>query len=534
MNTIPAARTTADLAVAFGLDLRAGDSGGGAAGDPGAAAAENVVVTGVSLDNRQTTHGDLFAALPGAHTHGAEHASAAVDAGAVAILTDPDGAARLERAGVAGVPVLVAEDVRGVLGAVSAEVYHRPAEQMRTFGVTGTNGKTTTTYLLEEILHGLGRSTGLIGTVEIKVGEERRPARLTTPESPQVQALLARMVDARVEDLVMEVSSHALALHRVDPVVYDMVSFTNLTPDHLDFHGDMESYFRTKAELFTPARARRGVVLADDAWGARLAAEATIPVVTVGSQTPPTQPDPDTDWLITLTHGRPDHTEFTLTHRDGRSLSTAVWMPGRFNVLNAAVALVMVIEAGVPISELHDHLRTGLRPSVPGRMERVADNPRCIVDFAHNADALALVLRALRPTTKGRLFVVFGATGQRDTAKRPRMGEVAVRGADVVVVTDDDPHDEDPATIRSDVMAGALRAVAEQQRGGRTVDLFEVAPRATAIRRAVHFAGPADTVLIAGRGHETIQEIAGVEHHLDDRDEVRAALADRPLHPGAS
>ncbi|WP_089771901.1 UDP-N-acetylmuramoyl-L-alanyl-D-glutamate--2,6-diaminopimelate ligase [Ruania alba] len=505
----PVARTTAELADLFELQAH------------GSATA---TVTGVSLDNRDVRPGDLFAALPGAHTHGAVHASAAVDAGAVAVLTDEDGLRRLADLAGRDVPVLVAPDVRGVLGGISAAVQGQPAQRLRTFGITGTNGKTTTTYLLEQVLSHLGRTTGLIGTVELKVAEEHTPARLTTPESPQIQALLARMVGAGVQDLVMEVSSHALALHRVDGIVYDMVAFTHLTPDHLDFHGGMEGYYRAKASLFTAARARRGVILADDEWGRRLAAEAEIPVVTIGSQTPPTQPDPDTDWLLTIIASRPDHTTFTVTHRDGRSLSTEVWMPGRFNAANAAVAVVMAIESGISIGDLHHALAHGLRGNVPGRMERVADHPRCIVDFAHNTEALDLALKALRPTTKGRLFVVFGATGERDTAKRALMGEVAVARADVVVVTDDDPHDEDPAQIRTAVMVGALRAVPAAQRAGRTVDVFEVAPRATAIRRAVQFAGPSDTVLVAGRGHETIQEIAGVEHHLDDRDEVRAAL----------
>ncbi|UFU05126.1 UDP-N-acetylmuramoyl-L-alanyl-D-glutamate--2,6-diaminopimelate ligase [Ruania halotolerans] len=507
----PVTRTTADLAIAFRLEvIQAGE----------------VEVTGVSLDNRQVRPGDLFAALPGARTHGADHAVAAVEAGAVAILTDAAGAQRLSLAG-SSVPVLVAPDIRAVLGDVSAAVYGEPARRLRSFGITGTNGKTTTTYLLEQILDRLGRTTGLIGTVELKVAGEQTPARLTTPEAPQLQALLAQMVTAGVTDLVMEVSSHALALHRVDAIVYDMVGFTHLTADHLDFHGGMEEYYRTKASLFTPARARRGVILADDSWGRRLAAEAEIPVVTIGTQTPPTRPDPDTDWLLTIVAARPDHTTFTVTHRDGRSLSTEVWMPGRFNVTNAAMAVVMALESGISIGDLHRVLgHHGLRGNVPGRMERVADHPRCIVDFAHNTEALNLALKALRPTTKGRLFVVFGATGERDTAKRPLMGEVAVAGADVVVITDDDPHDEDAAQIRSEVMVGAVRALPAAQRAGRTVDVFEVAPRAKAIRRAVQFAGPADTVLIAGRGHETIQEIAGVEHHLDDREEVRAALAE--------
>ena len=506
MNTTgsPSRRTTAELASAFELT-----TSGGAAG-----------ITGVALDNRRVQPGDLFAALPGAHQHGATFATAAVAAGARAVLTDPAGRELLEDVDV---PVLVAADVRAVLGRVSAWIYGEPATQLRTFGITGTNGKTTTSYLLEEIVRRAGRTTGLIGTVELKVGEERVPARLTTPEAPAIQALLARMQQSSVTDLVMEVSSHALAQHRVDGIVYDLVGFTNLTADHLDFHGGIENYFAAKAELFTPERARRGVVLVDDEWGQRMARQARIPVVTVS-----TRPDgPDADWQASITVGRADHTSFSLTHRDGHSLSTAIWMPGRFNVANAALALAMALESGLTAHTLHTVLGDGLRAHVPGRMEQVAATPRCIVDFAHNAEAMEQVLRALHPTTKGRLLVVFGATGERDKAKRAQMGRVAVAGADVVVVTDDDPHDEDPATIRRQVMAGALGAVPEAQRQGRTVDVFEAAPRAEAIRRTVHAAGPADTVLIAGRGHETLQEIAGVDHHLDDREEVRAALAER-------
>ncbi|MBK5247825.1 MAG: UDP-N-acetylmuramoyl-L-alanyl-D-glutamate--2,6-diaminopimelate ligase [Actinomycetales bacterium] len=477
-------------------------------------------VAGLSLDNRTIATGEVFAALPGAKAHGAAFARAAVDAGAVAVLTDPDG---VELVGPVSVPILVSEDPRGLLGNLAAWVQDAPATRLRTFGITGTNGKTTTSYLLEYALAALGSTTGMIGTVELKVGDHRSPAHLTTPEAPELHALLARMVLSGVRDLVMEVSSHALALHRVDGIVFDLVAFTNLTQDHLDFHGTLEDYFATKAQLFTPRWARRGVVVVDDAWGQLLAREATIDVVTLGTHLR----GPDADWQVSTTGTRGDHTDFTITHRDGRSLSTTIWLPGHFNVANAALALVMAIEAGAELPVLRRELGDGLRPVVPGRMELVAPAPRCLVDFAHNAEALELALAALRPWTKGRLFVVFGATGERDRGKREAMGRVAVEGADVVVITDDDPHDEDPATIRAEVMSGALGALGRAQRAGRTVDLFDVSPRQAAIRRAVSFAGPADTVLVAGRGHETWQEIAGVNHHLDDREEVRAAMSQR-------
>ncbi|TDE90816.1 UDP-N-acetylmuramoyl-L-alanyl-D-glutamate--2,6-diaminopimelate ligase [Occultella glacieicola] len=507
-------RTLAALADAFGLTL------------PATSDAAGITLTGVSLDNRTTADGYLFAALPGARVHGAAFVAPAVEAGAVAVLTDAAGAALIaDGAEVARtrVPVLVADDPRLILGDVSAWVHHEPAEKVRTFGVTGTNGKTTTTYLLEEILSSLGGRTGLIGTVELKVGPDRTPARLTTPEAPQLHALLTEMVAADVDAVIMEVSSHALALHRVDGVVFDVVAFTNLTEDHLDFHGGIDHYFATKASLFTPAHARRGVVLVDDAWGRRLAEQAGIDIVTVGTGAA----GRDADWMIVINHTAADHTDFTITHSSGRSLSTTVHLPGRFNVANAAVALVMAIESGTTPAELNHALPHGLRAVVPGRMELVANRPRCIVDFAHNADALRLALAALRPSTKGRLFVVFGATGERDRGKRAVMGRVAVEHADVVVITDDDPHDEEASAIRAEVMAGALRALPAAQRTGRAVDLFEVAPRRTAIHRAIRFAGPADTVLIAGRGHETLQEIAGVEYHLDDREEVRTAMSER-------
>lgn len=498
----PTGPTTAELAAQFGLEH---------SGAP-------VRVTGIVLDNRLVSAGDLFAALPGAHTHGADFAAAALAAGAVAVLTDPDGAQRLD---ASGVPVLVAEQIRDVLGPLSAFLYGHPAEALRTFAVTGTNGKTTTTYLIEDMLRRSGATTGLIGTVELRIAGEHVPARLTTPEAPAIQALLGRMVGQGVRDLAMEVSSHALTQGRVGGITYDMVGFTNLTADHLDFHGGIEHYFAAKAQLFTPEHARRGVVLLDDEWGRRMARAAQIPVVTLTTL----DDGPAADWRLSALQAHPDHSTFTLTRSDGTTVSTAIWMPGRFNVANAALALVMLLESGLPPQQLAEVISGGLRPHVPGRMEQVCDQPRCIVDFAHNAEAMELVLDALRPTTRGRLIVVFGATGERDVAKREVMGKVAVTGADVVIVTDDDPHDEDAATIRRHVLAGANAAAGQAPDRGRHTVVQEVAPRAEAIRQAIAQAAAADTVLIAGRGHETVQEIAGVEYHLDDREEVRAALA---------
>lgn len=479
-------------------------------------------VTGVTLDNRTIRPGELFAALPGQRVHGARFAATAAAAGAVAVLTDADGAAQ---AAASGLPVLVppdGQDLREVLARVSALVQGEPTTALRTFAVTGTNGKTTTTFLLAHLLTLLGQRAGLVGTVELRIGGRSVPARLTTPESPELQALARAMVAAGDEALVMEVSSHALSLHRVDDIVFDIAGFTHLTPDHLDFHESLESYFAAKAALFTPAHARSAVVLVDQEWGVRLAAEASVPVTTV--RTTPVAGDEagaGADWWVHDITTAQDGTAFTLTGAAG-SLRTTLALPGDFNVSNAALALVMVLRAGYPLARLEQVLTAagGLRAAVPGRMEVVSDRPRCIVDFAHNADALERALATLRTSTTGRLLLVFGATGDRDRAKRPMMGEVAARGADVVVLTDDDPHGEDPAAIRAEVRAGITRV----QQAGHPVQVHERAPRAEAIAHALALAGPEDTVLIAGRGHETIQEVAGVDLELDDRVEVRRIL----------
>ncbi|TRW42769.1 UDP-N-acetylmuramoyl-L-alanyl-D-glutamate--2,6-diaminopimelate ligase, partial [Georgenia yuyongxinii] len=456
--------------------------------------------------------------------HGARFAPAAVAAGAAAVLTDPAGAELLAGADL-GVPVLVAADVPALLGRLAAELYGLPGQTLGTFAVTGTNGKTTVAFMVDHALRALGRTTGLIGTVEVRVGDRAVPATLTTPQPADLQALLAAMVDAGVDDLVMEVSSHALALGRVEPLVYDVAGFTNLTQDHLDFHGDLESYFQAKAGLFAPARSRRGVALVDDAWGRRLVEQARAAGTPTVALAVTAAADVPADWRVEDVRVDATGTAFTLAHTDGRTLRATTAMPGTFNLANAALAAAMVLESGVDPAALQRALDAtgGLSPAVPGRMEQLSDAPRVLVDFAHNTDALAQALAALRPTTTGRLVVLFGAAGERDRTKRPEMGRVAAEAADVVVVTDDDPHDEPPAQIRAEVLAGA-RAV-------RGATVREIALRAEAIRTVVLEARAEDTVLVAGRGHETVQEIAGTAHQLDDRDEVRAALAQRTGGP---
>jgi UDP-N-acetylmuramoyl-L-alanyl-D-glutamate--2,6-diaminopimelate ligase len=476
------------------------------------------VVTGITHDSRQVLPGDLYAALPGAHAHGASFAAAAAAAGAVAGLTDPAGRARVT---AAGLPVLVVETPREVLGRVAAAVYGEPAADLTLLGVTGTNGKTTTTYLLESALRALGRRTGLVGTVETRIGTEAVPSVRTTPEATDVHALLAVMREQGVQVCAMEVSSHALALHRVGGVVFDVAGFTNLSQDHLDFHEDLEAYFAAKASLFTPEHCRRAVICVADRWGRRLVEQARaagVPVTTVSTG----DREPAADWTVSDVRLHVDGagSRFVVHGPGGQAHALTSPLPGDFNVANTALAFVMLLAAGVEAGPAAAGLASA--GGVPGRMEQVPapGGPLAVVDYAHTPDAVAAALGALRPGTRGRLVVVLGADGDRDPGKRPAMGAAAARHADLVVVTDDNPRTEDPAAVRAAVLAGAREAARSSG-----AEVLEVADRAEAVAVAVRAtSGPADTVLVAGKGHEQGQEVHGVVHPFDDRSVLRAVL----------
>ncbi|RUQ20481.1 MULTISPECIES: UDP-N-acetylmuramoyl-L-alanyl-D-glutamate--2,6-diaminopimelate ligase [Kocuria] len=501
--------------------------------------ATTVVVAGISMDSREVQSGDLYVALPGANVHGADFSEAAVRLGAAAILTDEPGLARMRALGVQ-LPVLIVDRVRDVVGPLAAHIYSSQpasAEDQRLFAVTGTNGKTTTTYMVNSVLSELGHLTGLIGTIEILAGGTAIPSKLTTPESTHVHSLVTVMREQGITAASMEVSSHALDYKRVDGLVYDVAGFTNLTQDHLDLHGTMEAYASSKAQLFTPEHSRRSVVTIDDAWGLWMAdsarqAQGDGSVVTLstgfGRGNTAGSEGPDADWTVESVEPAGIGHRFTLRHRDGREIRTATGLPADFNVSNAALAAVMVAESGVDFDRLRDVLATedALTPLVPGRMQVLSQEPVAIVDFAHNPDALERALDAIRPNDEahGQVIVVFGATGQRDQTKRPIMGAIAARHADVVLVTDDDPHHEAPGPIREAVEAGARDAMKD---GARASSVENIAPRSAAIARAVEIAGPQDSILVAGRGHETSQDVAGVDHALDDREELRQALATR-------
>ena len=493
-------------------------------------ASSSVPVTGISLNSRAVHPGDLYVALPGATRHGADFVSQAVDAGAVAVLTDDAGGRLLALANDIPVPVLLAKEPRSVVGRLSALIYRSRPEGAGTpalFGVTGTNGKTTTTYFINSLLRALGKRTGLIGTIEILAGGEPIPSLLTTPESTDVHALLALMRERGLDAASMEVSSHAVSFHRVDAVVFDVAGFTNLTQDHLDLHGTMEEYFQTKARLFTAERARAAVVTVDDAWGRKLAAATKIPVTTLATNGADSTAGSTADWTVAQTSPRGLGTDFVLRHRDGTELRVHTGLPGSFNVANAALATVMVLAGGHDPAAVQAALDAGdpFTVAVPGRMQLVSTAPAAVVDFAHNPDALERALEAVRsPEPGSKVIIVFGATGQRDQGKRPAMGAIAARLADIVIVSDDDPHDEDAAAIRADVLAGA-RAARDNE--GLDCTVLEVFPRDAAILKAVELAAAEDVILVAGRGHEVWQEVKGVNLALDDRVELRNALTAR-------
>lgn len=494
-----AVRSTAlsDLALFLGLPAPASDA----------------VLTGVTLDSRAVRPGDLYAALPGARAHGAQFAAGAAAGGAVAVLTDEVGKDLLAQEGL-DLPVLVVTSPRSVLGSVAARVFGTEQTPLRMVGITGTNGKTTTAHLLDSALRALGRRPGLIGTVETRIGEVRLDSVRTTPEAPELHAILAVMAERDLDTCVMEVSSHALVQHRVDGVVYDLALFTNLSQDHLDFHADMEDYFAAKADLFTPRRSRQGLVCTDDDWGRRLAADAPVPVQTIGSQGEP-------DWRIVV--DEQDPSDFHLL-REGLDLHLRSSLPGAFNVTNSAMAAAALVLLGEEPHLVEEAVRAD--PHVPGRMEKVTGGahaePLAVVDYAHTPDAIRAALTALRPTTVGPLVCVTGAGGDRDREKRWSMGVAAADVADVVVITDDNPRSEDPAAIRAAILAG----VESVRDGGRSVEVLEVAGRRAAIRAAVAVVAgdPTATVVIVGKGHESGQDIDGVVHPFDDRSELRDAL----------
>ena len=470
------------------------------------------VLTGVALDSRQVRPGDLYVGLPGATTHGARFAAQAQASGALALLTDAAGTAL---AADTSLPVLTVDDPRAAMAALAADVYGRPGDAVDLFGVTGTNGKTSVTFLLEAALTALGRSVGTVGTIGFRVAGRPLPGTrttITTPESPDLQALLAVMREAGADTIAMEVSSHALALHRVDALTFGAAAFTMFGQDHLEFHHTLEEYFAAKTALFLDGHTRNAVVNTGDAWGRRLAdlvhADGTARLVTTLAE--------DADLRVLSAEPRDDGGSLVTLAHPGGTTRFELSMLGSFNVANAVTALGLVHAAGLDV----DAAAAGLADAqVPGRMQRIdlgPHAPHAVVDFAHTPQAVAAALAALPAT--GRRIAVLGAGGDRDTTKRGPMGRAAAEASDVVVVTDDNPRSEEPAAIRAAVLAGA-RAVAG-------TEVIDGGDRRAAIRTALRLARPGDWVAVLGKGHETGQDIGGNVTPFDDAAVIRDTWED--------
>lgn len=463
-------------------------------GDPEA------VLTDVTHDSRQVKPGSLFVAVRGEHTDGHRFVESAVMSGATAVLVE-------ERVPVQ-VPQIIVSDTRRLLGPVAAAVHGSPAGDMVMVGITGTNGKTTITHMLDGMFRADGQITGLIGTIgAVSAGEPIKSVR-TTPEAPDLHRLLARMRDDHVQVVAVEVSSHALTLGRVDGVLFDVVAFTNLTRDHLDFHSDMEGYFSAKAELFRSSRAHRGVVWISSPEGLRMAAVSEAPVTTIGWA------KSGADIEVSVIDTTIDGSEFLLRSLS-ESLVLTVPVAGAFNVENASIAAHIARSVGVSPGAVTRGL-ADLGP-ISGRYEVVAKEPAVVVDYAHTPDAITGIIKTSRSLTRGRIIVVVGAGGDRDASKRPLMGAAAAT-ADHVVITTDNPRSEDPSVIISAVFDGTM---------GTEADTEIVDDRADAISRALDVARPEDIVLILGKGHETGIERKGVVEPFDDREVARALVGRR-------
>jgi UDP-N-acetylmuramoyl-L-alanyl-D-glutamate--2,6-diaminopimelate ligase len=457
-----------------------------------------VSVLDVAYDSRSVSTGALFCCVPGERADGHDFALAALDAGAAALVVQ-------RWLDVPATQVRV-PSVREAMGPLAASAFRDPASAMTMLGVTGTNGKTTTSYLLEAIARRAGRHPGVLGTTGARIDGDRVPIERTTPEAPDLHRLLARMRDRGVGIVAMEVSSHALEQHRVDGVMFDAAVFTNLSQDHLDYHPSMEAYFAAKASLFTPGRARRGIVNADDVWGRRLLGMSEIAMSTFGVET-------DADLRATAVRV----TASGLTFEAG-GLEITSSLRGAFNVSNCLAAIASCRSVGVP----DDAIVAGIADvrEVPGRVEPIEEGQDflVVVDYAHTPDSILGVLQATRPLASGRLIVVFGCGGDRDRAKRPLMGKAATSTADHAIITTDNPRSEDPLEIIAEIEPGAIEG------GGA----YAIEPdRRAAIAMALAEASPGDAVVIAGKGHETLQEFADRTIGFDDRVVAREALRAR-------
>ena len=456
-------------------------------------------IADVAYDSRKVQNGGMFVAISGFATDGNRFIPMALEKGAAVIVTAKKPAQ--------DVPYVLVESDRLALAYLGRNFYGNPAASMKMIGVTGTNGKTSSTLLLKHVLEVVkGAKVGLMGTMENIIGDERIPADRTTPESFELQALLARMRDAGCTHVIMEVSSHAIALDRVAGITYDVASFTNLTEDHLDFHKTMEAYCDTKAILFQ--RCRKAVGNLDDSWYDRLCGGAACPVMTVSAKGQAALYAENLELLS-------DGVSFTAISGDEK-VEVKLPIPGKFTVYNALNVLGMAMQMDISLADAAAALRTA--QGVKGRVEVVPTPGKpytVLIDYAHTPDGLENVLSSAKGFCKGRLIAVFGCGGDRDPIKRPIMGRIGAEIADIAIITSDNPRTEDPAKIIEDIVKGI-------DESKNNYEIIENRPKA--IHHAMDIAQKNDIIILAGKGHETYQEICGVKHHLDEREVVAAYL----------
>lgn len=464
---------------------------------------KDLVFTGLTHIDSEVIAGDLFLAFPGAKVHGAQFIENARRAGAVAVLTDSLGAPFSTH-----LPTLVVENVREA-GAILASAFYRdPIRDLESIGITGTNGKTTVTTLLHQIFSAVGRESGLIGTVETKIGNESIKSSRTTPEAAELQALAATMRERHLRHLIMEVSSHSLELKRVTGSHFSIVGFTNLSQDHLDFHGDMENYFQAKSKLFTHEYGGTAFINVDGEYGKRLFDTSEIPAISISRF------NKKATWHYTNTFNTAGGVDFTMRGRDGILIESHTSLFGGYNLDNLLLAIAIAYECGVDpleIAAITPHLK-----GAPGRLEHISlgQNFTALVDYAHSPDAVMNVLSAAKEFTSGKVIAVLGCGGDRDSSKRHLMGAALSRGSDIAIFTSDNPRSEKP----SDILIQMTQSIDIKTPSSVIED------RAEAIKYAVDLALPGDTVLILGKGHEVGQEISGEIIEFDDRIHLAEAI----------
>lgn len=459
-------------------------------------------IHGLTLDSNDVIEGDLFVALPGLKVHGAKFVESAVANGAVAVLTDSSAEINTQ------VPVIRVANPRFWLGIVADKFYRNPSSAINVIGITGTNGKTTTSYLLQQIWEFNNRTSGLIGTVETRIGDEIFPTIRTTPEAPELQSTFAIMRERHNLNVVIEVSSHALALNRVEGTKFSVVAFTNLSQDHLDFHKNMEDYYQAKSRLFKFGFAEKAIINIDDSWGKRLFDETKIEKISVSTH------NDQANWKIIETSSSNSKVQLTITGPGGILLSIESPLIGDYNGANVLMALALAVESGIDPLAAADALNTA--KGAPGRMESIdlGQSFSAIVDYAHTPDAVTAALKAVRGATKGKIIAVLGCGGDRDTTKRSLMGNSLISGADIAIFTSDNPRSENPLSILDQMHEGIQ--LAENH--------FVIVDRREAIKFAVDNTSRNDCVVILGKGHETGQEIMGKISPFDDRVELKNAI----------